>query len=154
MFFFVDASRLFVKLDKVVDVVWRKREYQRILASIDNRCGLAFDFLRPHKIGKVLGDDDLHSPIFSDTFCHLRHEIKRDWIVWIDEKVRLVNRDDDFTIVGFVALVILGVEIFVVYDFVVQISEHQKHLGIGEQRVVVGKKRLKIEADKVFVGFD
>ena len=145
----VDAARVLVELDKVLNVVRREGEDKAVLAGVDDGCRFSGIFLGADKVLDVLRDDDLHTVVLADALRQLEHEVERDGVLGVDKNVGLVNDHHDFALET-----VLCVVVPVLDDLVVDVFEHQQHLGVGDGLVAVGEHRLKIEHGKVGIRRD
>ena len=146
---FVDAARVLVQFDEILDVVRREGKNEAVLAGVDDRRGLAGDLLRAHEVLDVLRDDDLHTVILTDTLRQLEHEVQRDRVLRVDENVRLINDDHDLALEA-----VLHVVIAVFDDLVVDVLEHQQHLRVGNRLVAICQHTLEVEHREVGIRRD
>ena len=128
-------------------VVGRQGEDQAVLAGVDNSGGLPGQLLAAHKVLDVLGNDNLHAVVFPDALGQLKHEVQGQRVFGVDKYMGLVNYHDDLP-AGLVFQVVLPV----FDDLVVQVFQHQQHLGVGYRVVPVGQQGLEIENNEVLYG--
>ena len=145
----VDTAGLLIQLAQVLDVVGRQGEDEAVLAGVNDGRGLPGDLLAAHEVLDILGNDDLHTVILTDTLCQLEHEVQGHRELGIDEYVGLV---DDHHYLALQA--VLGVVVPVLDDLVVNILQHQQHLGVGNGAVAIGQQALEVEHREVLVGGD
>ena len=145
----IDAARVGVELHQVLHIVGRQGKDKAVLTGVDDGRGLAGDLLRPHKVLDVLRNDDLHPVIFTDALGQLEHEVQRDGELVVDKDVGLVDDHHDLPVQAVFCVVIPIFD-----DLVVDIFEHQQHLGVGDGAVAVGQHGLEVEHREVLVRRD
>ena len=128
-------------------IVGRQREDEAVLAGVDDGGGLSRQLLRADKILNVLRDDDLHTVVFTDTLCHLEHEVQCQWILRIDKNVGLVDDDNDLAV-----RIVTHIVLAVLDDLVVKIFEYHQHLRVRNRVVPIRQQRLEVEHNEVLFG--
>ena len=76
-------------------IVGRERKDKGILTGIDNGGRFPCQLLRSHKIRDILGNDDLHTVILSDTLCQLVHKIQGNGILAVDKHMGFIDNDNN-----------------------------------------------------------
>ena len=149
LFVLIDASGVLVELHQILNVVGSQREDEGILAGVDDGRGLSGNFLAAHKVLDVLGDNDLHTVVFPDALCQLEHEVQSDRELGVDKDVGLVNDHHNLSM-----QTVFQVVIPVLDDLIVDVLEHQQHLGIGNGGVPVCQHGLEVEDREIGIRRD
>ena len=123
---FIDTAGLLIQAAKIVHIIRRQSEYEAVLAGVDDCGGFPRDFLASHKVLDILGDNDLHTVILTDTLCQLEHEVQSNRELGIDEYMSLVDNNHNLSF-----QVISQVVIPVLDDLIIDIFQHQQHLCVG-----------------------
>ena len=119
LFAFVNSARLLIQCAQILHIVGRQRKDKAVLAGIDDGGGLPRYFLAAYKVLDILGDDNLHTIVFTDTFRKLEHEIQCNRELRVDEYMGFINGNYYFAV-----CMVFRVVIPVFDNFVINVLQH------------------------------
>ena len=115
------------------------------LLILDEATG-GLDPLVRDEILDILRNDNLHTVVLSDTLCKLIHKVERNRVFFVDENVRLVYYNDNFSV-----RLVKNVIVAVFDNLVVEVFQHEKHLRVCDCVVSVCKQRLEVKRDEILL---
>ena len=115
----VDSARLGIKPAQILHIIRCKTEYKAVLARIDDGRGFSCDLLASNKVLDILGNNNLHTVVLTDTLSKLKHEIKGNRELGVNEYMRLIYNNHNLTLQTIACIVVSVLD-----DFVVYVLEH------------------------------
>ena len=143
---FIDPAGLLIQLAEVIHIIGCQTEYKAVLAGIDDGRRLPGNLLAAHEILDILGDDDLHTVVLTDTLRQLEHKVQRYRELCIDKNMGLIDNDYDLPL-----QVIPEIVIPVLDNLIIDILQNQQHLRVGYGGVPVRQKGLEVEYREVLI---